>query len=60
MCAEYGHGSWLSAGLELTLRAMLCQWRRVVRAVEIGCDARVPSACSAIAQTLKTLRQMLS
>jgi len=41
LCAEYGHGSWLSAGLELTLRAMLCQWRRVVRAVEIGCDARV-------------------
>ena len=53
LCAEYGYGSWLSAGLELTLRAMLCQWRRVVRAVEIGCDARVQSACSAIAQTVK-------
>ena len=34
LCAAYGCGSWRSVRLELTLRAMPCEWgRHVVRAV---------------------------
>ena len=52
-CMESGYGSWCSAWLERILRAVPWEWRRAAAVVEIGCDARVQSACSAIAQTVK-------